>query len=154
MLRSTPHSWLKNPLVRLQPPSVDLFHFFKVYLVFVLWFDLCCSCITGPPGSTASCECVAGYRGNGTHCEGQTDTTHVYVAPRLENINQNDSIMVFVSQRWTCAARLMVGVQNLPPVPKYQQGREAVPVKTATLATGPCAWVIIRPRCSIDIQSM
>lgn len=49
--------------------------------------------------------------------------------------------MFFVSQRWTCVARLMVGVQRLPPVPNCQQGREAAPVKRATPATGLCAWV-------------
>lgn len=49
--------------------------------------------------------------------------------------------MFYVSQRWICAASLMVVVQSLPSVPNYHQGREAVPVKTATQAMGLCAWV-------------
>lgn len=66
-IRSRPHSWVGR-----QPPG-ELNECFLV-----LWFDLCCSCVTGPPGSTASCACVAGYQGNGTHCEGQTDTSGVW----------------------------------------------------------------------------
>lgn len=49
--------------------------------------------------------------------------------------------MFYVSQRWICVASLMVVVQSLPSVPNYHQGREAVPVKTATQAMGLCAWV-------------
>lgn len=40
----------------------------------------CCSCLSGPNGSTATCVCVAGYQGNGTHCKGTTHSAQLDTA--------------------------------------------------------------------------
>lgn len=62
--------------------------FLSLFSVFIeLWFGLCCSCVPGPQGSTATCACVAGYEGNGTHCKGETNThtnTHAHLCGNSE----------------------------------------------------------------------
>lgn len=67
-------------------------------------FVFCCSCITGPKGTAATCVCVAGYVGNGTHCKGKNVNTHTHTTTHthlqththpIQMLNNKSGLMIF-----------------------------------------------------------
>lgn len=107
----------------------------------------CCSCVSGPNGSAATCLCVAGYEGNGTSCKGKThstqpDATWEQLSELLVGVKWSEfDSMAFICQKWTCAAGLMEDVQKTLCALRSQQEKGPAPAERGILEMESYAWV-------------